>query len=102
MLATHAVIPQPLHNPAAFIFCACLYFNTLPYSLPPTPNLSGRWDIKCWEVLSSGHQKDASWVSHPHRLQITALHHENSAAVHKTLVGGEEDGKRHTTGHRGM
>lgn len=30
-----------------------------------------------------GHQTDALWLIHPHRLQISASHHENRAAAHK-------------------
>lgn len=83
-------LPPPF-NSAPSMFFTCLYNNaSLPStalcSTTPTSNLSGRWDIKCWEVLSSGHQKDASWVSHPRRLQIAALHDENGAAVHETAI----------------
>lgn len=69
-LATHAFLIYASTNPAASVFCTCpvpLPFCALFVPPPPPLELSGRWDIKCWEVSSSRHQKDASRVSHPHR-----------------------------------
>lgn len=104
MHPSHLLFPPGPPEPAISVFFACLLILIPLSSLlcaPPPPPLtkSGRWGIKCWEVLSSGHQTDASWLSHSHRLQIAALHHENRAAVHKTFVGGRrmESGIRPVT-----